>query len=1362
MMAEERGSRGRKETSGLLMSVIRALSSSSSLEQREKEKQRVEKEFRESDRRLDNLVAENYEDLTSIIKAFSTISDRVQASRDRIAKVKDNLLSCKNLLHCKRDELRKLWIEGVEQRTVVEMMERIENIKEVPEKLNGYMEKKHYLHAAELITNAVSLLEGDLVEVEGLRDLKVDLISKKKHLFEVIVDELHTQIYVKTTEAKFNRQGSGRRDKKDGGGIQRALVGKLSSGGQNELQVPSSRQEPHLVVEELDVDPEEDQPHFIGVLVESLAILKRLSTAVEVIRHRMKPELLGLIHRAAQQIVEIASQQGENVLNQHQPRHLLELLELVIKQFRSVAHTHQLVLQHLKRTTTSASPDEPDITLYGIVEVWGKIQEALQIFLGDYLDMRNTAATQQQTASSFEEHTDIASYFARRRTAKPKKAPLFRFEASSHAISMHSYFEEQKQDFYGPVEAMPSSPTRGAPYKQTFVCKPTANNITENYEDLTSIIKAFSTISDRVQASRDRIAKVKDNLLSCKNLLHCKRDELRKLWIEGVEQRTVVEMMERIENIKEVPEKLNGYMEKKHYLHAAELITNAVSLLEGDLVEVEGLRDLKVDLISKKKHLFEVIVDELHTQIYVKTTEAKFNRQGSGRRDKKDGGGIQRALVGKLSSGGQNELQVPSSRQEPHLVVEELDVDPEEDQPHFIGVLVESLAILKRLSTAVEVIRHKMKPELLGLIHRAAQQIVEIASQQGENVLNQHQPRHLLELLELVIKQFRSVAHTHQLVLQHLKRTTTSASPDEPDITLYGIVEVWGKIQEALQIFLGDYLDMRNTAATQQQTASSFEEHTDIASYFARRRTAKPKKAPLFRFEASSHAISMHSYFEEQKQDFYGPVEAMPSSPTRGAPYKQTFVCKPTANNITAIYNPLQQFIQEIEAATGCQAGASPLQSFITEFVKKTFLGQVHYNIMSDIATATKGTEGKGFDAMRFVTDQKTQKELNVPKPLLQSTVAVYSCIQDLHHLMQDLPDYGDQFLDLIGKILKDYKDTCQMAYIDIVQPDSEDNRIISAMWAKDEDISRLLRSLPNWLYLQNEKELKPVDLHFSEADMRAMNSKESEILTGNLSSSETTIPLHEIISDSSQLRTLGNLHESLEWFSNKMKEFVHNLPASPRVAVGKGCQFSKETMQSLLTLAQDFQELADMCLLVLHLEVRVHCFYYIIPVAKSSNYSGALDDMDPDANVLKLNKDLTGIEEAMSQSLQPRKFMYIFDGLGHLIATLLISSAQFLTRINENGIKKMCRNIFAMQQNLSNITSSREVDLDRARQYYELLHLSLEEILTSIVEQGPQFSELEYTHIFSLRQRSRPGSDPKVFKGKLDKLKEVLREHHV
>ncbi|KAL8222472.1 UNVERIFIED_CONTAM: Exocyst complex component 4 [Gekko kuhli] len=144
----------------------------------------------------------------------------------------------------------------------------------------------------------------------------------------------------------------------------------------------------------------------------------------------------------------------------------------------------------------------------------------------------------------------------------------------------------------------------------------------------------------------------------------------------------------------------------------------------------------------------------------------------------------------------------------------------------------------------------------------------------------------------------------------------------------------------------------------------------------------------------------------------------------------------------------------------------------------------------------------------------------------------------------------------------------------------------------------------------------------------------------------------------------------------------------------------SEQIMQTLTELARSFQEMADRCLLVLHLEVRVHCFHHLIPLAKQGNYAivANVESMDYDPLVVRLNKDISATDEAMGASLQQHKFQYIFEGLGHLISCILINGAQYFKRISESGIKKMCRNIFILQQNLTNITMSREADLDFAR----------------------------------------------------------------
>lgn len=46
---------------------------------------------------------------------------------------------------------------------------------------------------------------------------------------------------------------------------------------------------------------------------------------------------------------------------------------------------------------------------------------------------------------------------------------------------------------------------------------------------------------------------------------------------------------------------------------------------------------------------------------------------------------------------------------------------------------------------------------------------------------------------------------------------------------------------------------------------------------------------------------------------------------------------------------------------------------------------------------------------------------------------------------------------------------------------------------------------------------------------------------------------------------------------------------------------------------------------------------------------------------------------------------------------------------IDQNGVQRMVRNSLALQQTLSSITASREVALDHARNFYEILYMDPE-----------------------------------------------------
>ncbi|XP_009288709.1 PREDICTED: exocyst complex component 4 [Aptenodytes forsteri] len=899
--------------------------------------------------------------------------------------------------------------------------------------------------------------------------------------------------------------------------------------------------------------------------------------------------------------------------------------------------------------------------------------------------------------------------------------------------------------------------------------------IVQHYTELTTAIRTYQSITERITNSRNKIKQVKENLLSCKMLLHCKRDELRKLWIEGIEHKHVLNLLDEIENIKQVPQKLEQCMASKHYLNATDMLVSAVDSLEGPLLQVEGLSDLRLELHSKKMNMHLVLIDELHRHLYIKST----NRVGQRNKEKgrisslvKDASPVPLMDVTNLSTPRKfletSQFSTPgsSSMRETSLleIKEDTELDPEENSTVFMGILIKGLAKLKKIPETVKAIQDRLEQELKQIVKRSTTQVADNGYQRGENLSQENQPRLLLELLELLFDKFNAVAAAHSVVLGHLQQTVASpCSQYDGDIKLYDMVDVWVKIQDVLQMLLTEYLDMKNTRtasepSTQLSYASSGRE---FAAFFAKKKPQRPKN-PLFKFESSSHAISMSAYLREQRRELYSRSGELQGGPDdnliEGGGSK--FVCKPGARNITIIFHPLLRFIQEIEHAM--ELGPTkqcPLREFLTMYIKNIFLSQVLAEINKEIEGVTKAS-----DPLKILANADTMKILGVQRPLLQSTVIVEKTVQDLMNLMHDLSAYSDQFLNMVCVKLQEYKDTCALAYRSIVQ--SDEKLVISASWAKDDDISRLLKSLPNWSNMAQPKQLRP-KREEEEDFIRAAFGKESEVLIGNLG--DKLIPQQEILRDVSDLKALANMHESLEWLAGRTKAAFSNLSSTQTMSPGQDSHASMEhlpaseqILQTLSELARSFQEMADRCLLVLHLEVRVHCFHYLIPLAKQGNYAivANVESMDYDPLVVRLNKDISAIEEAMSASLQQHKFQYIFEGLGHLISCILINGAHYFKRISESGIKKMCRNIFILQQNLTNITMSREADLDFARQYYEMLYNTADELLNLVVDQGVKYTELEYIYALNLLHRSQTGvGDQTTQNMRLQRLKEIICE---
>lgn len=169
-----------------------------------------------------------------MINNFSKILNNLSRAKERLVDTKEKLQSCQKLLHCKRDELKKLWLESLENRAVYDLLERVEQVASLPKQVDSFASKKYYLHAAQCCVDGLRQLGeerpgpdqppratgqfyssdsnyGALSRIDALSEIRSELIGKKDSLFESAIDELHRHLYhVSTSDVRkaFQRNGS--------------------------------------------------------------------------------------------------------------------------------------------------------------------------------------------------------------------------------------------------------------------------------------------------------------------------------------------------------------------------------------------------------------------------------------------------------------------------------------------------------------------------------------------------------------------------------------------------------------------------------------------------------------------------------------------------------------------------------------------------------------------------------------------------------------------------------------------------------------------------------------------------------------------------------------------------------------------------------------------------------------------------------------------------------------------------------------------------------------------------------------------------------------------------------------------------
>lgn len=719
---------------------------------------------------------------------------------------------------------------------------------------------------------------------------------------------------------------------------------------------------------------------------------------------------------------------------------------------------------------------------------------------------------------------------------------------------------------------------------------------------------------------------------------------------------------------------------------------SSIKIAEGQLIHVDGLDDLRKDFSNKKTHLYAKLIEEMNKHIYhSSTTEvlSNFQRNNSTRISSNQ---IQSPFQRNVVRKSADRIEANNKAKKALLEIsqngfvdEDLEIiddttllDPEINSTYFIGIIVECFALLNKIPESVDTMRVQMQFELLAIVEKTTQYIIDLRNRANGKTVTENGEVDIpfLELLDLLFKQFQLISEAHQLTLKNyaniLKRYNLNTKS-------YDLTDFWGQVQAVLQLLLTDYLDIQNTG--DDELRMNFpEQQLNINSFFLRRKA--PAKKKLFRFDKSSYTTDVVS--SNTLEVNRGHLRNLSNVSTSSAKdiltsisgkkrREKLFVCKPDPSLIRKIFIPMLAYIHTIESNANMKKNGqvSSLNDFLTTYVKESYLSRGHNrNLLMTIESLSKSQ-----DAWKAIISAEEMKKLGLTRPLLQSCRVVENLIAETKQLIEDLPSYHDDLLKHVCSLLKTYRETCQAAYRGIVQPETEDKRIYSVAWLKDDDISRFLKTLPNYLDLKTanaKAKQRKLKSEMSEEDsptqIQQRNIREAEMLTSNLG--DGGISQHEILSDIGVLKELAILQESMEWFAYRINEFASNLKKPINFASKSGNTtlpaelvqpiiIKDGTIKVLTNLALEFDELANICLLVLHLEVssqtnlvdnlrnnfsfqvRVQCFHYLRSNSSDKykdNNPNKNDTLEPDTKVLKLTKVLSDLDEAFSSTLHPRK----------------------------------------------------------------------------------------------------------------------------
>ncbi|KAF8519097.1 Sec8 exocyst complex component-specific domain-containing protein [Hysterangium stoloniferum] len=301
--------------------------------------------FQETKRLLEKTlrgtVNKHYQSFAAALPRHASLLNSLTSTQTQIGDMRTSLQEVKEALGSKRADLVQLWTRGQTLEEMLRLLDQIEYLKAIPDTLESLMSEKRLLQASVLLVRSLKTIgRPDMLEIGAVADLRSYLSGQETALKEILIEELHAHLYLKTfwCESRWSPYSPGQQTiptveyEKNGAANEppKAPSLELYSRPQRLIRFIHSlmirpNQHPVNVSEDpiamrrqstgapvtISTDsssgnPESDSFSYIETVLESLAVLGELGNALDVVAQRLPVEIYSLVETTIEEVNERA------------------------------------------------------------------------------------------------------------------------------------------------------------------------------------------------------------------------------------------------------------------------------------------------------------------------------------------------------------------------------------------------------------------------------------------------------------------------------------------------------------------------------------------------------------------------------------------------------------------------------------------------------------------------------------------------------------------------------------------------------------------------------------------------------------------------------------------------------------------------------------------------------------------------------------------------------------------------------------------------------------------------------------------------------------------------------------------------